>query len=108
MLDSKNITSFFNNIAGAVDFAIGVPMETISKTFSAQKIAKYAFESGIKSSYSDNFEQAFSEINAIHNGDKNKKRAFIRKILGYKNKTPARIIVCGSLYLVGEFLKENR
>lgn len=107
MVKDKDPKSFFANIAGTADFVVGVPIESYSNIVNPKKIAKYAFENGIKSSYSNSFEEAFNYIDAIHNGNDDKKRNFLQKFFSKKNPAPARIIICGSLYLVGEFLKEN-
>ncbi len=109
MLKDKEIKSFFKNIAQIADFVITI---AIDKTPDAQKpaiIAKIADNNGIKSVYSDNFEQAFEYITTIHE-EKHQiiQGNFLKKLLiKKKNNVPARIIICGSLHLVGEFISEN-
>ncbi len=109
MLQDKNIDDFFANISDIADFVITVP---IDKTPNAQKpliISKIANKHNIKSVDSDNFEQAFDYIQAIHD-DRHKviQGNFLKKLLIKKrNNAPARIIICGSLHLVGEFIAEN-
>ncbi len=108
MLKDKDAKGFFDNLAGVSDFVIGLPLKDSSHAFSAIAIAKQAFNSGVKSSFVDSFEEAFQYIDAIHNGDDWEKKNFIHKMFKKKNVNPARIIICGSLYLVGEFLRQNQ
>ena len=109
MLQDKKIDDFFANISDIADFVISVP---IDKTPNAQKpliISKIADKHNIKSVDSDNFEQAFDYIQAIHD-DRHQviQGNFLRRLLiKKKNTAPARIIICGSLHLVGEFIAEN-
>jgi dihydrofolate synthase/folylpolyglutamate synthase len=107
MLKDKDPQGFFKYLAGSVDFVVGVPIESESKAQKASTIAKHASNSGIKASYSDDFNQAFKYVSAIHG--QGRETNLIKRILPSKRKAdnPARVIVCGSLHLVGEFLQEN-
>ena len=61
---------------------------------------------GIKSVDAEGFIEAFEYIKAIHDGEKIKE-SIIKNIFRAKSKQKARIIICGSLYLAGQFINKN-
>ncbi|MDA0901909.1 MAG: bifunctional folylpolyglutamate synthase/dihydrofolate synthase [Proteobacteria bacterium] len=118
----KNSHNFFKYLAGFVDFVAGMQMrgEFIDgKT--AVEIATHATEVGIKSCDVKSFEQALKYIIAIHDGDEEEdekeveKTSFIKKLTQKlfskeeqaNEKNPARIIICGSFFLVANFMEDN-
>lgn len=106
MLKNKDINGFFKYMSGVADFVVAVPMDFEPRVEQTSKIAKSAINNGLKATYSEDFEQAIKYIRTIHDNEKDQN--FISKIIGKKsNKNPARILVCGSLHLVGEFIREN-
>jgi dihydrofolate synthase/folylpolyglutamate synthase len=108
MLKDKDSEGFFKYLSGVADFVVSVPIEKESRVQKASIIAKHAVASGIKATYSDDFEQAFKYIEAIHGSTSKSNKGILRKMMvKHPKKNPARVIICGSLYLVGEFLKEN-
>ena len=108
MLKSKDIAGFFKYISGVVDFVVAAPVENETRSENPSIIAKYAIDNGIKATYSNDFEQSVKYIKAIHNNSViNKKNLLKKALLKKQNQDPARIIICGSLFLVGEFLSEN-
>ncbi len=106
MLQDKDSKGFFKYLSGAVDFVVGVPMEHESRVEKASVIARRAAANGIKATYSDDFQQAFKYIQALHEEDQDK-NIFRKLVIKEAVKNPARVIICGSLYLVSEFLREN-
>jgi dihydrofolate synthase/folylpolyglutamate synthase len=90
MLKDKNCADFLKKITPKIDelLAMEIPHET--KSYKAKEIKKIAENLGIKVENVSGFKEAFTEIS------KNK-----------KDGEDALILVCGSLYLAGEFLEIN-
>lgn len=89
MLQDKDCESFLNKIKDEVDELICLTIPNESKSRTKDEIAEIARDLKINSTAANNFEDAFA------------------KILAQKYSHKALILVCGSLYLAGEFLKEN-
>lgn len=106
MLQDKDSKSFLKYLAGSVDFLVGIPIEGESKSKTGYQIAKIAAGLGIKSVDAEGFIEAFEYIKAIHDGEKIKE-SIIKNIFRAKSKQKARIIICGSLYLAGQFINKN-
>jgi dihydrofolate synthase/folylpolyglutamate synthase len=106
MLQDKDSKSFLKYLAGSVDFLVGIPIEGESKSKTGYQIAKIAADLGIKSVDAEGFIEAFEYIKAIHDGEKIKE-SIIKNIFRAKSKQKARIIICGSLYLAGQFINKN-
>lgn len=86
MLKDKNCEGFLRKIAPQIDqlIAITIPNETRSRK--ASEINEIAKKIGINSDVAENFTGALEKI---------------------KGDEDAVVLVCGSLYLAGEFLREN-
>ena len=107
MLENKNIFRFLKYLSGNIDFAIGMEIDGEIQTKTSEKIAKNALEVGIRAIDAENFEQAFYYIQAIDGDNKQNKRGFIKKLNPFRKKNNARILICGSLYFVGQFMEKN-
>jgi dihydrofolate synthase/folylpolyglutamate synthase len=90
MLRDKDCEKFLKKISNQVDELITLTIPQESKSRSAKEILKIAKEIGVKSQVAKNFDDAFL------------------KILKNKSDCDALILICGSLYLAGEFLNQNR
>ena len=111
MSKDKNSHDFFKYLSGSVNFIVSVDIPgPYSKSKPAIEVSKHAMEVGIKSCDAGSFEEAIKYILAIHDGNSEavKNGDFIKRIFGKKKKNPARIVICGSLYLAGYFLEENQ
>ncbi len=107
MLQDKDSESFLKYLAGSVDFLVGIPIEGESKSKTGYQIAKIASGVGIKSVDAEEFMDAFEYIRAIHDGEEIKQNTIIKSLFYKKPKQKARIIICGSLYLAGQFISKN-
>ena len=109
MSKDKNSSDFLKHFVGLVDFVSTMNIKDNPKSKSAIQLAKYALYSGLQSCNVENFQEAFEDIRALHENDVQiSKSSFIKRIFGKKpKKKPAIIIICGSLYLAGQFLAEN-
>ncbi len=87
MLKDKNCQDFLQKISGEIDELIAIRIPDESRSREADEIKKIAENLGIKSQNAKNFDDAFEKI---------------------KTDEKALIMVCGSLYLAGKFLEENR
>lgn len=90
MLQDKNCEDFLDKIKYEIDELICLTIPDESKAIDKKQILKIAKNLKINSQTADNFDDAF------------------KKIISKKNKDKALILICGSLYLAGEFLKENK
>lgn len=87
MLKDKNCQDFLQKIGGEIDELIAIKIPEESRSREADEIKKIAENLGIKSQTAKNFDDAFGKI---------------------KTDEKALTMVCGSLYLAGKFLEENR
>ncbi len=96
MLQDKDCKSFLNKIKNEVDELVCLTIPDESKSRDKNEIIKIAQNLKIKSCIANNFEEAFAKIITSCRADNS-------------NSSCAKplILVCGSLYLAGEFLKEN-
>lgn len=90
MLKDKNCAGFLKKLAKEIDHLIAVPIADEPKARSPEEIKIIAKKNGIFCKSSKNFNEAFANILSSH-----------------KSSEPALILVCGSLYLAGNFLEEN-
>lgn len=90
MLKDKNCADFLKKISAKVDelFAMEIPNE--AKSYKAEEIKEIAENIGIKVENSEGFEEAFAKI-----------------IKNKKDSEDSLTLVCGSLYLAGNFLEIN-
>jgi len=86
MLKDKDCAEFLKIIAPEIDELVAIAIPDEPKSRSAQEIFEIAKNLKIKSQIAKNFDEAFTKIN--HDED-------------------ALIVVCGSLYLAGNFLEKN-
>lgn len=89
MLKDKNCEGFLKKIGKEIDQLITLTIPDEPKSRTALEINKIAKKTGIKSVAAQNFDEAF---------------AMIKK----EKEQPTLIIICGSLYLAGSFLEENK
>jgi len=87
MLKDKNCAAFLNKIKNEIDVLIALTIPDESKSYDKNEILKIAQNLGINSIVANNFEDAFGKINSLQQ---------------------SLIMVCGSLYLAGKFLEENK
>jgi dihydrofolate synthase/folylpolyglutamate synthase len=91
MLKDKNCAEFLKIISPEIDELIAIKIPNQPKSRSAEEIKKIAEKIKIKSTTAKNFNEAF------------------RKILSKENqREDPLILICGSLYLSGYFLRINR
>ncbi len=86
MLKDKNCVGFLKTIASEVDELIALTIPDETKSFKGYEIKEIADKIGIKTKIAKNFDEAFDLI---------------------KCNEPYLVLVCGSLYLAGNFLTEN-
>ena len=93
MLNTKEPHNFLKNFAGKVEHLITIPVVTSDAGIPADKLAEIAQESGLSAQSGGNLTSAFKTISKMrHNAGHTK---------------PPRILICGSLYLVGDVLAQN-
>lgn len=85
MLEDKDCTGFLREISNEVDYLTAIEIENESKSLQKEKIIEIADDLGMPSNVAINFDEAF------------------KKILNSKEES-ATILICGSLYLAGDFL----
>ncbi len=91
MLKDKNCFGFLKKIASEIDYLVSVAIRDEPKSRKAEEILSIAKKIGIKATTAKNFDDAF------------------RQILSKKNANEENIILlCGSLYLAGDFLQQNQ
>lgn len=88
MLTTKDPSGFFDHFTNKIEQVLTVPIIDSEAGFAPEKLSQLCKKSGLNSTSQKSVEEAILKINALHKG-------------------PARIIICGSLYLVGEVLKDN-
>ncbi len=93
MLKDKDSLGFLKQLAKQTELLIGLEIAGEKSSKTAAEIIQIAQSLNIKSQASLGFIDAIEEVKKYHNKN-------------YLNAA-ARIIVCGSLYLAGKFLKEN-
>jgi len=89
MLQDKNCIKFLNEIKSEIDSLFAVEIANENKSRNKNEILKIAQNLKINSQIADNFDDAFT------------------KILAQKSDKNTIILICGSLYLAGNFLEEN-
>lgn len=93
MLIDKNSQEFLKYFSKKIEMLIGLKIPNEEKSKSAKEICDIASDVDIKAFTGSDFEDA------------------INKIISYHKKNhrdlSAKIIICGSLYLAGEFLNQN-
>ncbi len=90
MLKDKNCNGFLQKISSQIDQLIALKIPHEDKAFTAQEIIKIAKKIGINSTAAKNFDEAFAKVLPLG-----------------KSSKDTLILVCGSLYLAGNFLEEN-
>lgn len=88
MLTTKDPAAFFNYFTKKIEQVLTVPIVDSEAGFAPEKLSQLCKKSGLVSTPQKSVEEALLKISDLHKG-------------------PARIIICGSLYLVGEVLKNN-
>jgi dihydrofolate synthase/folylpolyglutamate synthase len=88
MLTTKDASGYLSAFRGLAKHVHAVPVHDSDSGYSAGELAKIAAEAGFAASASDSVKTALRQI---------KKRT----------GEPVRILICGSLYLIGEVLREN-
>ncbi len=91
MLQDKDCAGFLKKIAPQVDHLVAITIPDESKSRKAKEIKIIAKEIGIKSESAENFLAAFEKILNMK-----------------KDGKTTLILVCGSLYLAGSFLDQNK
>lgn len=89
MLQDKNCEGFLKKISGEIDLLIALSIPNEPKSRAAAEVKKIAEKIGINAVTAKNFDEAFAVCLREGNGDE------------------TALLVCGSLYLAGEFLKLN-
>ena len=89
MLKDKNCIGFLDKIKNQIDHLIAVTIANESKSLLDYEILAIAKKLKINSSTAIDFEDAFA------------------KIIAEKNNNECLILICGSLYLAGNFLEQN-
>lgn len=90
MLLTKDPTGFFENFNSTIEEVYTVPIEQSDAAIEPSKLSDFAQKVGLKSTPSKNVSAALKLI-----ADR------------YSNSKAVRIIICGSLYLVGQVLEQN-
>lgn len=90
MLQTKDPSGFFHAFEDLVERVFTVPIEGSEQGFSPRALARLATECGLDAHACLSVEEALRAIRAM-----------------LKEGELARILICGSLYLVGEVLKAN-
>ena len=85
MLNTKDVFGYMINFKGIVAELIAIPVPDEVATLNAKETSNYARKAGLKSSKAQNIEDALNRV--------------------INDKTPSRIVICGSLYLVGFILR---
>jgi len=93
MLKDKDSQGFLKQLAKQTELLIGLKIAGENNSKTAAEITNIAQNLNIKSQTALSFIDAIEEIKKYHSKN--------------YQEYPAQIIICGSLYLAGEFLKEN-
>ncbi len=97
MLKDKDCEGFLRKIRSEIDFLIALPIENEPKSRSSEEIVKIAQSLSINSVAVGDFDEAFDFVAKLDEGAKSGSSLD-------KNKL---VLVCGSLYLAGNFLEKN-
>jgi len=89
MLASKDCQGFLSNFSGLARRMIAVPVPNVEKAISAETLAGVAREIGLSATSRDKLSEALDAARKLD------------------LDPPPRIVITGSLYLVGEALREN-
>ncbi len=87
MLDTKDPAGYFNEFTSLAERVFTVPIQSSDAGIPADRLAQLATESDLQSQATSSLEEAIS--------------------LAIKS-SPVRILICGSLYLVGDALEQNQ
>jgi dihydrofolate synthase/folylpolyglutamate synthase len=90
MLTTKDPAGFFRPFAGLVRHAMTVPVPGSDAGFDPKTLAEIAMDADVPAGAFRSVRAALESLGA-----------------DYREKTPPRILICGSLYLAGAVLKEN-
>jgi dihydrofolate synthase/folylpolyglutamate synthase len=93
MLNTKEPHDFFEKFADKVEHLITIPVVTSDAGIPADKLAAIAQQSGIAAQSGEDLTSAFRSISKLHRET--------------DHTIPPRILICGSLYLVGDVLAQN-
>jgi dihydrofolate synthase/folylpolyglutamate synthase len=89
MLTSKDPAGFFQPFAGLVRHAMTVPVPGTDASFDPERLAEIAMDVELPAKAFPSVRSALASLRQGYEGD------------------PPRILICGSLYLAGDVLKEN-
>jgi dihydrofolate synthase/folylpolyglutamate synthase len=89
MTKGRNCQQFLSSFIGKIKHLAGVLIEAEPSSYGSEHISSEANKTGIPASNYDSIEEALDSIVKMEN-------------------SPARIIVCGSLYLAGDILYKNQ
>ncbi len=90
MLQTKDPSGFFQAFVGLAERVFTVPIHESEQGFTPRALARIAQGCGLEAHACLSVEEAFSTIAGLLSGNE-----------------PCRVIICGSLYLVGEVLRDN-
>ncbi|MFT5703692.1 MAG: dihydrofolate synthase/folylpolyglutamate synthase [Rickettsiales bacterium] len=93
MLKDKDSKGFLKIIAAQTEMMVGLKIKDEEKSKTSLEICQIASEINFKNISANDFSDAIEKIKEYH--------------LEKHPKQPAKIIICGSLYLAGQFLSEN-
>ncbi|MEX0280956.1 MAG: folylpolyglutamate synthase/dihydrofolate synthase family protein [Arenibacterium sp.] len=88
MLNTKDIGGYLRPLSGVADHLTAVSIPGEAATLSAEDTAKQAKAAGLPSDTADNLLSALDQVT--------------------RSQPRARILICGSLYLAGEVLRQNQ
>ncbi len=91
MTKGRDCQKFLSNFVSKIEHVAGVLIEAEPASYGGKHIANEAKSQGFNSSEHNSIEEGFAHLVEIINKDR-----------------PARIIVCGSLYLAGDLLYKNQ
>lgn len=86
MLDTKDPAGYFNEFVSLAEQVFTVPIQSSDAGVPAEKLAQLAAESGLQSRATTSLKEALSLV---------------------ETNSPVRVLICGSLYLVGDALEQN-
>jgi len=89
MLNTKDPKGYFEAFTGLVNTVITVPIQSSDAGIDEAELAKIARRAGLKATAMNSLQEALVDLAKTH------------------EKSRQRILIAGSLYLVGDVLKEN-
>ena len=89
MLTTKDPEGFYASFGGLVERVITVPLADSDADFDAETLAGYARDAGLAADPAASLDEALQRIERQQDGK------------------PVRVLIVGSLYLVGQALREN-